>query len=84
MLKISSILPLLELRRSQSESCNVPLVQVCKLCEGDTRKAIEVFRQAEMLAEHANAGGFEVGDEDFAVQARKELRSWIGTYRSHR
>jgi hypothetical protein len=32
---------------------------------------------AEMLADHANAGEFEIGDEDFAAQARKELRSWI-------
>jgi hypothetical protein len=32
---------------------------------------------AEMLADHANAGEFEIGEEDFAAQARKELRSWI-------
>jgi len=30
-----------------------------------------------MLADHANAGEFEIGEEDFAAQARKELRSWI-------
>lgn len=32
---------------------------------------------AGMLADHANAGEFEIGEEDFAAQARKELRSWI-------
>ena len=32
---------------------------------------------SEMLADHANAGEFEIGEEDFAAQARKELRSWI-------
>ena len=32
---------------------------------------------AEMLADHANTGEFEIGEEDFAAQARKELRSWI-------
>src|SRR6185437_830884 len=42
---ISSFLPLLEFGRPQPESCDVPLVQICKLCEGDARKAIEVFRR---------------------------------------
>ena len=32
---------------------------------------------AAMLADHANADEFEIGEEDFAAQARKELRSWI-------
>lgn len=32
---------------------------------------------AEMLADRGNAGEFEISDEDFAAQARKELRSWI-------
>lgn len=32
---------------------------------------------AEMLADRGNAGEFESGDEDYAVQAPKELRSWI-------
>jgi hypothetical protein len=32
---------------------------------------------AEMLADHANADEFEIGNEDYAAQARKELRSWI-------
>ena len=32
---------------------------------------------AEMLADHANTGEFEIANEDFAAQARKELRSWI-------
>src|SRR6185437_9814385 len=32
---------------------------------------------ADMLADHANTGEFEISDEDFAAQARKELRSWI-------
>lgn len=30
---------------------------------------------SEMLGDHANAGEFEIDDEDFAAQARKELRS---------
>ena len=32
---------------------------------------------AEMLADRGNAMEFEISDEDFAAQARKELRSWI-------
>jgi hypothetical protein len=31
----------------------------------------------EMLAEHANDGGFEISDDDYSAQARKELRSWV-------
>jgi hypothetical protein len=30
-----------------------------------------------MLAEHANDGGFEISDDDYSAQARKELRSWV-------
>jgi Protein of unknown function (DUF3375) len=32
---------------------------------------------AEMLAQHANDGDFEINSEDYCAQARKELRSWI-------
>jgi hypothetical protein len=32
---------------------------------------------AQMLAQHANNGDFEIGGEDLPAQARKELRSWI-------
>jgi hypothetical protein len=32
---------------------------------------------ADMLADHANAGEFEIDDEDFAPQARKELFSSV-------
>lgn len=32
---------------------------------------------AEMLAQHANDGDFEINNEDYSAQARKELRSWI-------